>query len=54
MARAKCIFLLTVVINSIISATTDAPAVTFRAPRAGLVRRGTESHHHYFKWDALY
>jgi kynureninase len=43
--RAKGIFLLTVVMISLISATKEAPAVTFRAPRAGLVRRGTDSHH---------
>jgi kynureninase len=52
--RAKGIFLLTVVMISLISATKEAPAVTFRAPRAGLVRRGTDSHHHYLKGYALY
>jgi hypothetical protein len=31
--RAKGIFLLTVVMISLISATKEAPAVTFRAPR---------------------
>ncbi|SMG62626.1 hypothetical protein BMETH_1213_1 [methanotrophic bacterial endosymbiont of Bathymodiolus sp.] len=51
--RAKGIFLLTVVMISIISATTDAPTVTFRAPRAGLVRRCTDSHHQYLNRGVL-